>query len=189
MKREGTTRNTRRTRFLCLLCFLWFLPSLYAHDIPADITIQAFIKPEGQHLHYLVRVPMKAMRDIEFPKRGPGYLDMTRIDEYLRDAAEEWLSNFTEIDENDTRLPKPELVDARVSLESDRSFGSYDQALVHVTGARLPDNIDLYWDQAMLDVLMDYPIQSDRSAFSIHPGYERLGLRVLTVLRFLPPNG
>jgi len=58
-----------------------------------------------------------------------------------------------------------------------------------VTGPRLPENIDLYWDQAMLDVLMDYPIQSDRSQFSIHPGYERLGLRVVTVLRFLPPSG
>src|SRR5215471_16408395 len=171
MKREGTTRGTRGTRFLCLLCFLWFLPSLYAHDIPADVTIQAFIKPEGSHLHYLVRVPMKAMRDIEFPKRGPGFLDMTRVDE------------------NDTRLPKPRIVDARVSVESDRSFASYEQAAAHVTGPRLPDNVDLYWDQAMLDVLMDYPIQSDRSRFSIHPGYERLGLRVVTVLRFLPPNG
>src|SRR5215831_10298396 len=192
MKREGTTRSTRGTRgtrFLCLLCFLWFLPSLYAHDIPADITIQAFIKPEGQYLHYLVRVPMKAMRDIEFPKRGPGFLDMTRVEEYLRDAAEQWISNFTQIDENGTRLPKPRILDARVSVESDRSFASYEQAVAHVTGPRLPDNIDLYWDQAMLDVLMDYPIQSDRSQFSIHPAYERLGLRVVTVLRFLPPNG
>jgi hypothetical protein len=168
---------------------LWLIPSLYAHDIPADITIQAFIKPEGRQLHYLVRVPMKAMRDIEFPKRGPGFLDMTRVDEYLRDAAEQWISNFTQIDENDMRLPKPRIVDARVSVESDRSFASYEQAAAHVTGPRLPDNIDLYWDQAMLDVLMDYPIQSDRSQFSIHPAYERLGLRVVTVLRFLPPNG
>src|SRR5215831_6252141 len=164
MKREGTTRSTRGTRgtrFLCLLCFLWFLLSLYAHDISADITIQAFIKPEGQHLHYLVRVPMKAMRDIEFPKRGPGLLVMTRFNEYLRDAAEQWISNFTHINENDTRLPKPRILDARVSMESDRSFASYEQAAAHVTGPGLPDNIDLYWDQAMLDVLMDYPIQSD----------------------------
>jgi hypothetical protein len=58
-----------------------------------------------------------------------------------------------------------------------------------VNGPRLPDNIDLYWDQAMLDVLLDYPIASDRSEFSIHPGYERLGLRTITVLRFLPPTG
>lgn len=174
---------------MCLLCSLWFLPSLFAHDIPADITIQAFIKPEGHHLHYIVRVPMKAMRDIEFPKRGPGFLDMSKLDEYLHDAAEQWISNFTQIDENDTRLPKPQIVAARVSLESDRSFGSYEQALAHISAPPLPDNIDLYWDQAMLDIRMDYPIESDTSRFSIHPGYERLGLRVVTVLRFLPPSG
>jgi hypothetical protein len=165
------------------------VPLCFSHDIPADITLQAFLKPEGQRLHYLVRVPMKAMRDIEFPKRGPGYLEMTRVDEYLHDAAEQWISNFTDIDENAARLPKPEIVSARVSVESDRSFASYDQALAHVNGPRLPDNIDLYWDQAMLDVLLDYPIASDRSEFSIHPGYERLGLRTITVLRFLPPTG
>ena len=160
-----------------------------AHDIPADITVQSFLKPEGQRLNFLVRVPLKAMRDIEFPKRGPGYLDMPRIDEYLHDAAQQWISDFTEIDEGDARLPKPRVVDARVSLESDRSFASYDAAVAHVTGPRLPDNLDLYWDQAMFDVLFEYPIQSDRSDFSIHPAFERLGLRVVTVLRFMPPTG
>ncbi len=170
--------------FLCVS-----VPLCSAHDIPADITIQAFLKPEGQRLHYLVRVPMKAMRDIEFPKRGPGYLDMARVDEYLHDAAQQWISDFTQIEENAVLLPKPQIVSAQVSVESDRSFASYDQAIAHVNGARLPDNIDLYWDQAMLDVLLDYPIASDRSDFSIHPGYERLGLRVITVLRFLPPGG
>jgi hypothetical protein len=176
-------------RLLCILCLFSFLPSSFAHDIPADITIHTFLKPEGRLLHFVVRVPLKAMRDIEFPKRGPGYLEMTRVDEYLHDAAEQWLTNFTEIDENDAPLPKPQLVDARVSLESDRSFVSYEQAVAHVRGPRLPDNIDLYWDQAMLDVLLDYPIQSDRSQFSIHPAYERLGLRVITTLRFEPPSG
>jgi len=38
-------------------------------------------------------------------------------------------------------------------------------------------------------VLYEYPIVSDRSEFSIHPGFERLGLKVTTVLRFLPPGG
>ncbi len=41
----------------------------------------------------------------------------------------------------------------------------------------------------MLDVLFEYPIRSDRSDFSIHPALDRLGVRVLTVLRFLPPSG
>src|SRR5262245_24369446 len=129
------------------------------------------------------------MKDIEFPKRGPGYLDLDRADQYLRDGAEQWISNFTEILENDAPLPKPKITDARVSLESDKSFASYEEALAHVTGPRLANNIDLYWDQGMLDVLFDYPIQSDRSDFSIHPAFERLGLRVVTVLRFLPPTG
>jgi hypothetical protein len=38
-------------------------------------------------------------------------------------------------------------------------------------------------------VLFDYPIQSEQSHFSIHPALARLGLRVVTVLRFLPPGG
>src|SRR2546425_4343947 len=159
-----------------------------AHDIPNDIAIQAFLKPEGQQLHYLLRIPLKAMREVEFPKRGPGYLDLARVDEYLRDAATQWIAQFTEIDEGGTALAKPVIVAARVSLESDKSFASYEQALAHVRGPKLTD-ADLYWDQSMFDVLMDYPIQSDRSEFAIHPGYERLGLRVVTSLRFMPPTG
>src|SRR5437763_6572622 len=41
----------------------------------------------------------------------------------------------------------------------------------------------------MFDLLTVYPIQSDRSEFALHPRYERLGLRVVTALRFMPPTG
>jgi hypothetical protein len=81
------------------------------------------------------------------------------------------------------------VVETRVSLESDRSFASYDEALAHVTGPRLPGNTHVFWDQAMLDVLFEYPIHSDQSRFSIHPGLGRLGERVVIVVRFQPPNG
>ena len=188
-RRNGKARAAERLFFAGLLCFCLLVTVAHAHDIPADITVQAFLKPEGQQLHFLVRVPLKAMRDIEFPKRGPGYLELDRADEFLRDAAVQWISNFTEIDENDSPLPKPKIVEARVSLESDKSFASYDQAVAHVSGQRLPNNTDVYWDQAILDVLLDYPIQSEHSEFAIHPAFERLGLRVITVLRFLPPTG
>ena len=39
------------------------------------------------------------------------------------------------------------------------------------------------------DVLLEYPIHSDRSAFSIRPGLEKLAARVVTVLRVVPPGG
>ncbi len=160
-----------------------------AHDIPNDVTVQAFVKPEGERLRLLVRVPMRAMRDVDFPKRGPGYLDLAHADTSLRDAATLWISDAIQFYEGDRRLPNPQVVEARVSLESDKSFASYEEALAHVTGAKLPVEIDLYWNQAMLDVLFEYPIQSDAAEFSIQPGFARLGLRVVTVLRFLPPGG
>ncbi len=160
-----------------------------AHDIPNDVTIQAFVKPEGQRLRLLVRVPLQAMRDMEFPLRGPGYLDIARADAELRNAAMLWIGDYVELYEGDSRLTNQQIVAARASIPSDRSFGSYEDALAHVTGPRLPNETALYWQQAMLDMLFEYPIQSDQSEFSIHPGLERLALRVVTVLRFLPPGG
>jgi HupE / UreJ protein len=163
--------------------------SAFAHDIPADVTVQMFVRPAGDKLSLLVRVPLQAMRDIDFPARGPGYLDLARTDALLPDAATVWISDFTQVYENDGRLLNPRVVATRVSLESDKSFASYEQALAHVNGPRLSDDTQVFWNQTMLDVLFEYPIHSDQSRFSIHPGLSRLGLRVITVLRFLPPGG
>src|SRR5436309_4569216 len=41
----------------------------------------------------------------------------------------------------------------------------------------------------MLDVLFEYPILADRSPLSIRSGLARLGIRVVTVLRFVAPGG
>jgi len=160
-----------------------------AHDIPLDVTAQILAKPVGQHLNLLIRVPLKAMRDVEFPEHGPGYLDLDRLGPTLSEAANLWIANEIEIYEDGALLPKPRVVQTRISLESDRSFTSYDEALAHVTGAPLPAATQLYWDQAMLDVLFEYPIHSDQARFSIHPGLGRLGERVVIVLRFQPPSG
>ena len=160
-----------------------------AHDIPNDVVVQAFVKPQGNRLHLVVRVPLKAMRDINFLERGPGYLDLARVNEVLPGAATLWISDFIELFENDSRLSKPQIVATRISLPSDRSFASYDNALANVTGPPLSNDTNVYWDQTMLDVLFEYPIQSEQSRFSIHPALARLGLRVVTVLRFVPPSG
>jgi hypothetical protein len=172
-----------------LLAVLFAPPPASAHDIPIDITVQMFVKPSGHTLHVLVRVPLRAMRDTEYPVRGPGYLDLTKVDPALREAATVWLSNSIEVYEGNSPLPPPQLAAARVSLESDRSFDSYDDALAHVTGPKLLSDTQLIWDQSLMDVLFDYPIQSDQSRFSIHPGLGGLAVHVAIVLRFLPPGG
>src|SRR5207247_777892 len=134
-------------------------------------------------------VPLNAMRDMKFLARGPGYLDLARVNDVLPGAATLWISDFIELFENDSRLSKPQIVATRISLPSDRSFASYDNALANVTGPPLSNDTNVYWDQTMLDVLFEYPIQSEQSRFSIHPALARLGLRVVTVLRFVPPSG
>ncbi len=159
-----------------------------AHDIPNDVTVQAFLKPEGQRLRLLVRAPMKAMRDVEFPQKGPGYLDLARTGPFLADAATLWIADAIAIYENDARLPKPQVLATMVSLESDRSFATYEDALAHVTGAGLPLDTNVVWNQTMLDVLFEYPIQSEHSEFAIHPALDRLGVRTVTALRFLVPE-
>jgi hypothetical protein len=147
------------------------------------------VKPDGQRLRLLVRVPLKAVMDVEFPRRDGEYVDLARVDPSLRDAARLWLSNRIEIYEGATLLSRPAIVSTRFSLESDRSFAAYADALAHVTGPPLADDTRIFWEQGLLDVLFEYPIQSDRSAFSIHARFDRLALSVITALRFLPPGG
>ena len=163
--------------------------SALAHDVPNQVTVNAFVKPEGERLRLLVRVPLKAVRDVDFPRRRGGSLDLARADSALREAATLWIARDIELYEGESRLSPPSVVEARASLESDRSFVSYDAALAHVTGARLPNDIEILPEQAQLDVLLEFPIRSERSDFAIRPALERLGWKVLVVLRFLPPGG
>jgi hypothetical protein len=160
-----------------------------AHDVPVDVTVQAFLKPEGSRLHLLVRAPLAALRDIDYPTRGPGYLDLARVDASLRQAASLWIADPIELYEDDVHLSAPRIVAARVSLPSDRSFGSYQEAVAHLTAAPLPSDTELYWSQGMLDVWFEYAIRSERSRLSIHPGLNRLGLNVTTALRLLTEGG
>ena len=159
-----------------------------AHDIPARVTVLAFLKPEGRVLRVVVRVPLEAMRDLNFPLRGPGYLDLARAGPLLSDAARIWIAGSMRLQENGRFLEEPRVVATRVSLPSDRSFETLDAALAHVADPPLPVETELVWQQAMLDVLLEYPIVSERSSFAIDPAFARLGLRTATVLRFLPPG-
>ena len=130
-------------------------PRLFAHDIPASVIVQAFVRPQGDRLHLLVRVPLGAMRDVEFPLQGDGLLDISRADRPLRDAALLWLAKDITLYEGDRALGAPALVAARAALPSDRSFLDFQSARAAVTGPALPAGTTLYWNQAYLDVLFD----------------------------------
>jgi hypothetical protein len=160
-----------------------------AHEIPNAIIVQAFLKPEGDRLRLLVRVPLQAMSDIDVPQRELGYLDLARADDALRDATTIWIAREVALYEEDVRLPVPEVVAVRVSLPSDRSFQTYETALAHIEGPPLSEETDLYWEQGVMDAWLEYPIASDESRLSINPGLRPLAQRVTIALQLLMPDG
>jgi len=159
-----------------------------AHDIPTDVLVQVLVKPTGQTLRLLVRVPLFAMQDVRFPQIGPGYLNIAEADSELADAAHLWIANEFELYEDGVPLTGQQLVAVRASIPSDQAFATYDRAVAHVTGPPLSDDTEIFWQQAMLDAMFEYPIRSDQSDFSIDPTLARLGLRTVTVLRFVLPG-
>ena len=159
------------------------------HEIPSDVTVQIIVKPDGDRLQLLVRAPLEAMQDIEFPTSGPGYLDLANAEAALRNAALVWLARDIEVYEDGRRVEPLTLVATRVSIPSDRSFGDYDHALTHVLGPPLPESTQLVWQQALLDVLFEAPIDSASSRFALHPRLERLGMRVVSAVQLVSPDG
>ena len=162
-----------RLAFLLLVALSFTAPAA-AHNIPIEAMVRMFVKPQGHTLRVLVRMPLKSIDEAEYPRKERDFVDLARVDPFLRDAAKIALQDSLDIYENGRLLSAPRIASTRMSLESDQSFASYAAALAHVTGAPLPLTETLYWEQGILDVLFEYPIQSDRSYFSIHAAFDRL---------------
>jgi HupE / UreJ protein len=185
----ASTSMNRRTAALVVALIL-LLPSWpAAHEIPSDVTVQAFVRPEGGTLRLLVRAPLGAFRDYDFPQRGPGYLQIEEADGQIRDAAMQWIGDYVSLYEDGRDLGPLRLVAMRVSQPGDRSFADYERAFANVNATPLRPETELFWQQAAIDLLFEVPITSDQSNFSIDPRMAHLGLRTLTVLRFLPAGG
>jgi len=160
-----------------------------AHEIPNDVVVQMYLKPDHGQVNLLLRVPLEAMRDVNFPLRGPGYINIDEADETLRDAVEIWLANFITVEADNVPLERWSIDVVRLSLPSDRSFAAYDTAYEHIVAAPMDASTELYLDQALLDVIISYPLAYPAADFSIDPDLGRLGLRTTTVLHFLPSEG
>jgi len=176
-------------QFLAVVLGLILLaPPAPAHDIPDQILLHGFVKPEGDRLHFLVRVPLIMLLSMNLPKRGPGYLDLAQIEGALRASAAAAAREIALFEDGAPLTPVRSR--ARISLPSDRSFMSYTEALAHIGGPRLPETTDVFWNQGFFDAHLEYPIRSERSDFSLDmrlaPG---LSGRLKLILRFLPPGG
>ncbi len=187
---KSAVGTRRRLAFVVAGLAALTLPgSLRSHEVPANVAVQVYIRPDGSRLRIIVRAPLEAMRDIVFPLKGPGYLDFARLDRQPHDAAKMWIADYLRIFENGQELPEETVVAARVTLPGDRSFVSYDSALTSVTSPPLPPQTEVMWNQLRLDVLLEVPISNPASRFSIDPQLAHLGVNTISVLHFVSPDG
>jgi len=150
--------------------------------------VHAFVKPEGERLQVLVRVPLDLPLSLNLPKRGDGYLDLPLVEESIpraiAAAAKEML--FFE----DGRRLELSRSEGRISPPADRSFESFERALALVRGPRLAASADVFWNRGFFDAYLEFPIASPRADFAVDfhvaPG---LRDRLKFDLRFLPPAG
>ena len=172
-----------------LLLALTMQAALFAHDIPDEIVVQSYVRPQQNQLQVLLRIPLLAITDANLPKDGTGYLAMPHLDPALREAANQ-ISNGIVFLEGDERLTRYDMANARISLPSDRSFDTYDGAVARVRGAKLPDTTKVYYNQGFLDLELHFPIQSESSPFSMRVLFGRgLANRTATYINFIRPDG
>ena len=85
----SSKRTIQIVSVLALLATL--TPSVRGHEVPNEVTVFGFVRPQGQTLTLLLRAPLKAMRDIEVPTVPGDFIDFTRIERALNDAATLWI--------------------------------------------------------------------------------------------------
>jgi hypothetical protein len=172
-----------------LLLALTLQTALFAHDIPDEIVVQSYVRPQQNQLQVLLRIPLLAVTDANLPKDGTGYLALPYVDPALREAANQ-ISNGIVFLEGGQRLTRYDMANARISLPSDRSFDTYDGAVARVRGAKLPDATKVYYNQGFLDLELHFPIQSESSPFSMRVLFGRgLANRTATYINFIRPDG
>ncbi|MEO7997070.1 MAG: HupE/UreJ family protein, partial [Gemmatimonadaceae bacterium] len=177
-----------RTLLITLALLLGTPASTVAHEVPQHVAVIAYVKPDGNRLRVIVRVPLESMRDMQFAIRADGTLDLQKLGSLLPVAAELWVANYVEFYENGQKVGAGHQVATQLSLPSDRSFQSFDEALAHIHGAALPIETEVQFQRAMLDMELEYPITDANAKFAMQSGLAHLGVKTTTVLHFLAPG-
>jgi hypothetical protein len=157
-----------------------------AHEIPPSVLVQLFVRTDSDAVSVRARLPLEALRDIDFPVRGQGFVDAGKAGPYMSQAAITWLLHSIRITEGPTELAG-QLGRTRLSMPSDRAFSSYASASAHMDST-LDPKLDVPWKQATLDVELTYPRRGG-GAIAIDPQLARLGIRTTTVLTFVTADG
>ena len=154
-----------------------------AHEFKLDAVLNAFVKIEPGEAQLVVRGPLYLFRSAKFPISNNILIDVDKSGPAIERSLAAIAQSVT-LFENGRPLVASR-ASGRLSLPSDRSFESYQQAASHVSEPPEPDT-SIYIDQGYVDARITYPISSPGSVFAIRtPSAAGLGdLKVS--LRYMP---
>jgi hypothetical protein len=159
--------------------------TISAHEFKLDAVINAFVKVDPGEAQLVVRVPLYLFKSARFPVKN------IEIDVDNSSAAVERALAAIEHDVTLTENGRPltaASASGRLSLPSDRSFETYEQAAGHVAEP-LERGTNIIIDQGYVDARITYPIASPDSVFAIRTTAGReLGDYLKVALRFMPPG-
>lgn len=177
----------RVSRYLLLLVLLRCPRSAFGHEVPSALEVNLWLRPQGENLDLLLRVPLRALRDIPFPERADGSLDVPRLLPSLAPAVETNLLQRIHLSADGQTLAGLSLLRVQLSLPSDRSFASWDTAKAHIAAAVPVDG--LRWEQVFLDVHATTPIRHAAAALRFDSSMHQLAQTVSLSLRVAFPSG
>jgi hypothetical protein len=158
--------------------------------IPEVVNVKVFVRLENGSLDLLVRVPLAAVKDIQFPTRGEaGYLDLEALASMLPGAADHWIAGGFDVFDHGEPVSRPEVDQPRIATISDQSFDSYQSAIDHLGAPPVAATENLFLDQVWFDMRLRYRLASEQPAIAIDPKVAGWGVRVSTDLKIVDADG
>lgn len=174
---------------------------LDGHEVPVRVAVSAWIVPTDNAVEVFVRVPLEAMRDLDFPVRDDSMLDLVRVRELLQTAATTWIASGIALWAAGEPLGVGRVLAARLALPADRAFSELGALPGHFSAPPLDNSESLPWRSALFDVHLrfDAPLPGVRAGgneaerglarLEIEPALAHLGVRTTSVLRLALPSG
>jgi HupE / UreJ protein len=179
-------RGLRTAVWSLLACAALGAPIASAHEFKLDAVVNAFVEIEPREAELVVRAPLYLFREVRFPVSG-AEIDVDKsapaVQRALR-AIEQSITLF-----EDGKPLAASHATGRLSLPSDRSFTSYEEATRHVSEP-LEAGTRIYIDQGYVDARITYPISSPSSVFAIRAtAGPEFGNGLKFALRYMPLDG
>lgn len=162
---------------------------LDSHEIPERVAVRGWVVPRDATLTLYLRVPLEAMRDLDFPLRADGALDLVRVRALLPEAARLWIAGGLALEADGEAVTAPRITGARLALPDDRAFDSLATAAASFDAPVLGDSVAIAWQQALFDVRLEYALPRADAALTLVPALARLGVRTTTLLHVVLEGG